>query len=54
MVQNKKIAFGISPLGIFLISFQLGIIPMGLKNIRVVPLGVFSFGPLLKGISIYQ
>ena len=47
MEQNqKKIAFGIAPLGIV----SIGIVPMGVISIGVVPMGVFSFGAVAMGI----
>ena len=44
--KPKKIAFGISPLGII----SIGIVPMGVISIGVVPMGVFSFGAVGMGI----
>ena len=44
--KPKKIAFGISPLGII----SIGIVPMGVVSIGIVPMGVFSFGAVAMGI----
>ena len=44
--KPKKIAFGISPLGII----SIGIVPMGVISIGIVPMGVFSFGAVAMGI----